>query len=55
MLELLENIQKKVTKFKLQKQAEHELFQLTDRELRDLGISRSDIYRIVYETYERTE
>lgn len=49
MLDLLENINQKLKKIKLQKQAEHELFQLSDRELQDLGISRYDIYRIVYE------
>jgi uncharacterized protein YjiS (DUF1127 family) len=52
-MEFLNAINEKVKEFKLQRQAEQELFQLTDRELQDLGINRYDIYRVVYKAYKK--
>jgi uncharacterized protein YjiS (DUF1127 family) len=52
-MDLLNSIHEKVKEYKLQRQAEHELFQLTDRELQDLGINRCDIYRVVYKAYTK--
>lgn len=53
MLDFLNDINEKLKKYKLQRQAEQELFKLTDRELQDLGITRCDIYRIVYKAYDK--
>ena len=51
----LNSIHEKVKEYKLQRQAEQELFRLTDRELQDLGITRYDIYRVVYKAYKKDE
>lgn len=51
--EMVSSFQNAVERMRIQRQAENELFKLTDRELRDLGINRCDIYSIVYETYNK--
>ena len=47
MTQTLNNFFKKINQYFIQKQAVRELNQLTDYELRDIGISRGDILSVV--------
>ena len=47
MTQTLNNFFKKINQYFIQRQAVRELNQLTDYELRDIGISRGDILSVV--------
>ena len=47
MTQTLNNFFKKINQYFIQRQAVKELNQLTDYELRDIGISRGDILSVV--------